>query len=439
MSTSVATSSKSAQASRRLEPGSLLQDTYRIDHVIASGGMGEVYRATHERLEGAFAIKMLHPELLNEEGLLARFETEAKIMASLHHPNIVQVFDFNLTPSGTPYLVMELAEGQDLRTIMTEQRVLSPYRVSQIVEQTASALGAAHAHGIVHRDLKPENVMLVPIDSQAVCVKVVDFGVSKTSRRAGITIESTVIGTPEYMSPEQAQGLNDEVDARTDQFALATMAYGLLSGTEPFRGQTPVAVLYQVVHEQPKALAHLVDWPCARIQAVLQKAMAKNREDRYPTIVDFARAFTEAVAADLSGDPQSGRTTPLPLKTQPAVGRSRGRLSSEIDVNLAVPLGEDDTAVVRPLARRSEQRPQAQAQRRVSSPRDRAPARSWRLALMTFGAACLAAATLALGASGPGPFTLNSDRVISVYDSLSTSATKILHLGNALKIPEATE
>jgi len=473
---------------RKLEPGVLLQDTYRIEHLIAAGGMGEVYRATHERLDGAFAIKVLHPELLRDEGLLERFETEAKIMASLRHPNIVQVFDFNYTPTGIPYLVMELAEGPDLRTIMTEQRMLAPRRVAQIVEQTAGALSAAHARGVIHRDLKPENIMLVPIEGQGDCVKVVDFGISKASRQPVVTLRATVLGTPEYMSPEQAQGLNDDIDHRTDQFALGVLAYMLLSGCEPFRGQTPVSVLYQVVHEQPTALGRLVDWPCGRVEAVLRKAMAKNRDDRYPSILDFARDFSEAIAADLGAAQGVGRapavvSTPdlsAPVSDRLAahhpVPPSAPRWAAAIDAELATtpdrrPLeerGDPWQALNRPVRENQQslagrgvpprsgaprvagsakaqpgRRPRhMQPPRRPFHPRRPAPGqRGWRLAAMAVGAACVAAATLAFGASGQpgGRFMFTNASVISVYDALSTGATRFLHLGTKLKMPESAE
>ena len=470
----------SAADAGKLEPGVLLQDTYRIEHLIASGGMGEVYRATHERLEGAFAIKVLHPELLRDEGLLERFETEAKIMASLRHPNIVQVFDFNYTASGVPYLVMELAEGPDLRTIMTEQRVLAPRRVAQIVEQTAGALSAAHARGVIHRDLKPENIMLVPIEGQGDCVKVVDFGISKASRQPVVTLRATVLGTPEYMSPEQAQGLNDDIDHRTDQFALGVLAYMLLSGCEPFRGQTPVSVLYQVVHEQPTALGQLVDWPCGRVEAVLRKAMAKNRDDRYPNILDFARELSDAIAADLESPrgaahapaPSSALSPPAYVAAPPAAPR----WAAAIDAELATtpdrrPLEERSDpwhALHRPLRAAEPAVAERDGRPRIAAPRVAAPAkappsrrprhlqpprrpphprrptqaqRGWRLAAMAVGAACVAAATLAFGASGQpgGRFMFTNASVISVYDALSTSATRFLHLGTKLKLPESAE
>jgi serine/threonine protein kinase len=403
-----------------LEPGVLLQGTYRIDRLLATGGMGDVYQATHERLGATFAVKLLHRDLLAEKEPLARFETEAKVMASLHHPHIVQVFDFNRTPDGTPFLVMELAEGQDLRTIVTKQHTLSPQRVAQIVEQTASALGAAHARGVIHRDLKPENVVLVPMEDQSICVKLVDFGVSKTGQPRTITVESTVIGTPGYMSPEQAQGHNGEVDPRSDQFALATLAYTLLTGCEAFEGQSPVAVLYKVVHEEPVALTQQLDYPCSHIQDVLQKAMAKDREGRYHSITQFARAFVAAVAADVATGADPGSPTSLSVTEAAPPDALPASRSGEITAGLAP---ESRSMDVRTRARRHRSR------------RSRHP---WRLAAMTAGACILAATISVSGPSGTRRVTFSSERVRSAYSALSSGATRIFHLGTRL-ISERTE
>jgi serine/threonine protein kinase len=280
------------------EPGVVLQGTYRILRPLASGGMGELFLATHERLHGAFAVKVLHRDYIRDEEALCRFQCEAEVMAGLRHPNIVQVFDFNLAPDGSPYLVMELIEGQDLSEHLRGGRRLPPARVARIVRQIASALEAAHAHGVIHRDLKPENVMLLSLDGQEDFVKVVDFGISKSRLSDRITEESAVLGTPQFMAPEQAQGLRDEVDARTDQFALASMTYNLLTGKEPFQGDTGVAILYQVVHQDAAPLSRHVDWSCAYVDAVLRRAMAKDRQARFPSILDFARALEEAIALD---------------------------------------------------------------------------------------------------------------------------------------------
>jgi serine/threonine protein kinase len=289
--------------SGRFAPGEVLQGTYRILRPLASGGMGELFLATHERLHGAFAVKVLHRDYIRDEEALCRFRCEAEVMAGLRHPNIVQVFDFNLTPDGSPYLVMELIEGKDLSEHLRGGRRLPPSRVARIVRQIASALEAAHAHGVVHRDLKPENVMLQSVEGQEDFVKVVDFGISKSRLSDRITAESAVLGTPQFMAPEQAQGLRDEVDARTDQFSLAAMTYNLLTGREPFQGDTGVAILYQVVHQDAEPLSKHVDWPCAYVDAVLRRAMAKDRQARFPTILEFARALEEAIAVDLGKTP----------------------------------------------------------------------------------------------------------------------------------------
>jgi serine/threonine protein kinase len=276
--------------------------------------MGEVYLAAHERLPGRFAVKVLHPDLTRDTDALARFRCEAEIMAGLRHPNIVQVIDFNITPDGTPYLVMELVDGKDLSEILREGQRLPAAQVAHIIHQIASALEAAHARGVVHRDLKPENIMRLSLEGQEDFIKVVDFGISK-ARRVRITADATILGTPQFMAPEQAQGRRDEIDHRTDQFALAAMTYVLLTGREPFRGDTAVTILYQVVHQDPDPLGRHVDWPCTHTNAVLRRGMAKDRDTRYPSVMEFARALDEAIGQDLGfeGNARGSLRTVTPL------------------------------------------------------------------------------------------------------------------------------
>jgi serine/threonine-protein kinase len=277
----------------------VVEGRYRIVRALAAGGMGEVYVATHTRLPARFALKALHHDFLRDEDALSRFRGEAEIMAGLRHPNIVQVFDLGETPDGAPFLLMELVEGRDLSEHLRDARALEPRRVGGIVRQIASALEAAHAHGVVHRDLKPENVMLLRLDDDEDFVKVVDFGVSKASWSHRITADTAIIGTPQYMAPEQAQGRREEIDHRTDQFALACIAYALLTGREPFRGENAVTILYQVVHQDPEPLAGLVAWPCGRVEEVLRRGMAKDPEARYPSALAFAHALDAAIDDDV--------------------------------------------------------------------------------------------------------------------------------------------
>ena len=376
-----------------LEPGTVLKNTYRIDGLIASGGMGDVYRATHLRLQGGVAIKMLHRDLLNEDGLLTRFRTEAKIMAGIHHPHVVHVFDFDVTDDGVPYLAMELAEGSDLRTLSGElQRTMSPLQVSQIVSQIASALGAAHAHGVVHRDLKPENVVLVPLSDGSACAKVVDFGVSKARGIPPITVESALIGTPEFMAPEQAQGQSDLIDHRTDQFALGILAYFMFTGREPFRGATPVAVLYQVIHEEAPSMRGLVSWPCRHIDAVIRRAMAKQPERRYPTIQEFGQALEEAVQQDLGQEARLSHAPALPA-AEGSPDRKERRKRRRRD--------EAANATVFPAARRP-----------------------WRMALFVMAAVCTATLLLCMNAQ---PGAVSPPQTASMaYHRLADGAARIM-------------
>jgi serine/threonine protein kinase len=309
----------SDQTDHSFEAGVVLAGTYRILRPIAAGGMGEVYMAAHERLPGRFAVKVLHRDLTRDQEALSRFRTEAEIMAGLRHPNIVQVIDFNITPDGTPYLVMELVDGKDLSEFLRDGQRLPPGQVAHIIRQIASALEAAHARGVVHRDLKPENIMRLSLEGQEDFIKVVDFGISKV-RRLRITADATLLGTPQFMAPEQAQGRRDDIDHRTDQFALAALTYMLLSGREPFRGDTAVTILYQVVHQDPEPLGRHVDWPCTHVNETLRRGMAKDRDTRFASVLDFARALDEAIAQDLGLEHASGpamrRLTPRPLPVQ---------------------------------------------------------------------------------------------------------------------------
>jgi serine/threonine-protein kinase len=275
--------------------GPVLVGAYRIIRPLANGGMGEVYVVEHERLPVRFALKLLHRDLLTDEDARSRFDAEVSVLANLRHPNIVQVFDFNLTADGRPYLVMELIAGKDLADHLAQRQPFAPARVAHIVRQIASALQLAHDQGVVHRDLKPENVMLVSHAGQEDFVKVIDFGISKASGSRRATAEPEILGTPQFMAPEQAQGRGEDIDHRADQFALGSLAYTLLTGREPFHADTALAVLYQVVHQQAAPLPAALAGPGGTVDSVLRQAMAKQREDRFPTILEFARRLEAAI------------------------------------------------------------------------------------------------------------------------------------------------
>jgi serine/threonine-protein kinase len=304
--------------------GQVLDGAYRIVEGLASGGMGEIYVAVHLRLPRKLAVKTLHPEFARRHEWIARFCREACVLAQLRHPNVVQVLDFNVAPTGVPYIAMELVEGVDLRAELDRGRRFDVGEILSIVRQVASALEAAHAAGVVHRDLKPENVVLTPAAGQRPIVKVIDFGLSLAGWSERVTGDFTVFGTPDYMAPEQAQGLRDQTDGRTDQFALAALTYTLLSGRAPFSRETPVAVLYAIVHDEPAALGTGAGWDATPVEHVLRKGMSRERDDRYATVLEFADAL-EGALVDGGALAREAPVEPLPLVPITAHERERPR------------------------------------------------------------------------------------------------------------------
>jgi serine/threonine-protein kinase len=276
-------------------PGTILQGTYRIVGPIAEGGCGEIYLADHTRLPGQVAIKILHRGLQQNPELLSRFRQEAEITATLRHPHIVQVLDYNVTDQGYPYLVMELLVGQSLARRMSDATPLPPADAVTIIEQIAQALQAAHARGIVHRDLKPDNIVLLAGNGVYDFVKVLDFGISQASWRPRLTNGAEVAGTPQYMAPEQACGQREAIDARTDQFSLAAISYALLTRREPFEADDPIACLYQVVHADPPPPSALVPRLGPAVDAAIMRGLAKASADRFPNVLEFAAALRQAV------------------------------------------------------------------------------------------------------------------------------------------------
>jgi len=310
------------EALKPLPPETILDGAYLLSRIIVEGGMGTVYEAVQMRLNRRVAIKVMAPELAANEEALARFRREVEVTSSLAHPNIVQLLDFGRTPNGRPYLVMEYLQGEDL-----EQRLGSVARLAvpatvRIVKQVASALAVTHATGIVHRDLKPANLFLLPIADDEDFVKLVDFGISKVqTARAQLTRAFTMLGTPEYMSPEQASGRVKDVDHRSDQWALACITWRMLSGTLPFTGKDLTDLLTRIQRHEPPPLRAVVPDLDPEIERVLRRALAKNHTERFPTITAFSRAL-EAAAARPAGAPRP-RPPELPPRRQAEAPKRR--------------------------------------------------------------------------------------------------------------------
>jgi serine/threonine-protein kinase len=277
---------------RGLPLGSVLNSTYRIERLLGEGGMGAVFEARHLRLNRRVALKIL---LVGDDGwdaaAVERLRAEALIVAQLDHPHIMQVSDVDETEHGVPYLVMEYLQGMTLGERLARDRVLPIVEAVRIASQIAAALAQVHARGIVHCDMKPENVFLARAEDKDDFVKVFDFGVSQAagvaSPNAGI-----VAGTPRYMAPEQWRGACD-LDGRTDQFALAELFYEMLSGQPVLRREQSLRIPIGQRGEPPP-LSERAPWISSVFDPVLRRAMSIEREDRFPSISQFAWALGNA-------------------------------------------------------------------------------------------------------------------------------------------------
>jgi hypothetical protein len=287
--------------------GSTISDTYEITRLLGQGGMGAVWEARHLRLpDKRVAIKLLVGDDVRE-GLFARFQREAEITSKLGHPNIVGVLDFNTLPSGAPYIVLELLLGESLADRLRRGPLPLPQALD-IVRQIGSALHAAHRAEIVHRDLKPDNVFLIPSPEAGgpEQVKVLDFGISKM--RSGSvpskTLDATMLGTPQYMSPEQANGENSKVDARSDVWALGAIAYEMITGHRAFPGDSLAAVVVRIVAQPSPTLLDVPGVP-NHVAAAVDKALAKDPAERFADVREFVSALT-GVPVDSAFHPTVG-------------------------------------------------------------------------------------------------------------------------------------
>lgn len=276
-----------------LSPGALLGGSYRLLSHLGSGGMGEVFLAAHERLPMKFVVKVLSPALISAKAI-AQFGHEAAVLATLQHPNIVQLIDFNWTESGLPFLVMEHLPGRDLAADLQAQREKGFATSIALLQQVACGLYAAHCRGVVHGDLKPKNIMVVPCDGRLELVKLIDFGVSVIDNQPAEGGRRALAGTPEFMSPEQALGRSRALSPASDEFSLAVIAYLMISGHLPWTAAAPSALLEQVIHARPSPLREST----ASVETVLLRAMAKHPEQRYPSTLAFVGALRRAMLAD---------------------------------------------------------------------------------------------------------------------------------------------
>lgn len=308
----------------------LLGGQFRVLEKIGTGGMGSVYKAEQPAMNRMVAIKILHPKLAGRKDLTSRFRREARAMSQLTHPNTVKVFMYGeLEDDGSLYIVMEMLEGRNLNQTVRKEGPLPADRAIPILIQCCGALQEAHDLGIVHRDLKPENIFLSKQGGISDYPKVLDFGLAKVTERQMqpgsviLTQEGMVFGTPEFMSPEQAQGKT--LDARSDIYSLAVILYEVLTGKLPFTARTPMEYIQKHVTDPIIQLSDRV--PDRRfpkgLDDVLAKALQKNPDNRFQTAGEFGEALRPFGGAAAQALPAVGPVTPSPAgELKPASQRA---------------------------------------------------------------------------------------------------------------------
>ena len=290
--------------------GRLLEDKFRMVRRLGKGGMASVWLALNTRVDREVAIKLIRPEVLKNDDLVARFRSEAKAAGRIDHPNVCSILDFGIGPVG-PYIVMEYLRGHTLSQMIKRSGPLDVSTAARLVRQALVGLSAAHREGIVHRDLKPENIFLHETPGGKLVVKIMDFGVAKfTDGSSDVTTErGALLGTPEYMAPEQFLGA-DMAEPRTDVWAMGAILYRALTGKHAFKGPTVAATLMMVTNEEATPMRELVPTVPKKMVDVVARCLAKDPKDRFPS----ASALRDALASfEVEEDPAHPGTSSLRL------------------------------------------------------------------------------------------------------------------------------
>ncbi|MET0592471.1 MAG: protein kinase [Polyangiaceae bacterium] len=278
----------------RPQPGDLINGKYRLIRLIGDGGMGSVFEARHEYLGTVVALKFLHSELASRSGLVARFLREARLSASIQSDHIARVTDVDQASDGAAYLVMELLQGESLRTLIEREGRISPQVALDYTMQILDGLEAAHAIGVVHRDLKPDNVFVVTT-KKGPLIKLLDFGIAKLRSskefQGALTRPGVMMGTPEYMAPEQAYAA-DSVDVRADVYSVGAMLYEMLAGQRPAQGDDPLEIAAFIMAQKVPRLSQVDRTIPERLSEVVHRAMAPMPADRFTTAGELRNALT---------------------------------------------------------------------------------------------------------------------------------------------------
>ncbi|HEX7603420.1 MAG TPA: serine/threonine-protein kinase, partial [Polyangiaceae bacterium] len=322
---------------RRELIGKIIDGKYKINSVLGEGGMGTVFEAEHVAIGRSVAVKVLHPAQASKKVAVKRFHQEARAAGGIGHPNICEVYDMGTLPDASPYLVMERLTGETLSSRIAAEGGLPFDEMIDVGMQVLAGLAAAHERGILHRDIKPENVFLVRRAGFPAVVKILDFGVSKITTSIGhseweeetdLTKTGMVMGTPYYMSPEQARGERN-LDARVDIYATGVLLYEALTGRRPFAGSNYNSLLLQILAGNAPPMRQLRPSVPSAIEEIVARAMATKRDDRYPTAAEMQRALARVRPGH---DRRSSSRTPE--STQKVVAPDAMALSS-IDIPIA--------------------------------------------------------------------------------------------------------
>ena len=312
---------------------------YEVKALLGAGGMGQVYLAENPRIGREVAIKVLSQQMAADESFLDRFQVEARAVTRIDHPNVIDIYDFGSLEDGRLYYVMELLRGQELKAVISAHGAMSAAEVLPFVAQICAALQAAHAQGVVHRDLKPENIFV--LDREPLRVKVLDFGIAKmleAGESSTATNTGVIMGTPRYISPEQAAGQPDQISPRTDLYSLGVILYQLLCGEVPFQEEMPVLMLARHLKDPPPPLRDRNPTVPPGVAAVVHRCLEKAPGDRPKSARELAEAFAMAVDGNLEG-----------LRTARGVAASSiswaGQPAETMDTVAAAPTALDNSAL----------------------------------------------------------------------------------------------
>ena len=293
-----------------IEPGSVIGNRFEILQLLGEGGMGAVYKAHDRELERDVALKLIRAELARNPEILQRFKQELILARQVTHRNVIRIFDLGQA-DGHKYITMEYLEGRDLRAVLRDKGKLPPEEAAKIILQICRALEAAHAEGVIHRDLKPQNIML---DANGRAY-VMDFGIARSAYLPGMTQTGALVGTPEYMSPEQAKG--EKLDERSDLFSLGVILYELLIGQSPYHSDTPLATLWKRIQEKAKPLTELDPTIPKPLSDIVAKALEIEAKDRFSSATEFAQHLESwlGISPSMVGSTTYQALAPLPVQT----------------------------------------------------------------------------------------------------------------------------